>query len=250
MSRAIANSPRTASQLLPRSRIKMPSFTLYSARGSTNADRIRLTLAEGGFTDYEVVLLNLAQREQKSEENMQRNPWGKVPVVTFPGGFTLYESRAICKYLTRKYSFPLLPADSDIDAVALFEQAQSEEMFYFADPAGKISFEKFAKKFIGLHVDEAVVSSALKSVEAFFDVAERRLLQRGDYMAGREFTLVDIFYIPLIQRLFACGYGDVILERGAVSAWWDRVTNRPAIKKLLAADRDAITAAAAAAAGK
>jgi hypothetical protein len=43
----------------------MPAFTLYGARGSTNTDRVRLTLAEGGFTDYELVLLNLQKGEQK-----------------------------------------------------------------------------------------------------------------------------------------------------------------------------------------
>lgn len=44
---------------------KMPAFTLYGSRGSTNTDRVRLTLAEGGFTDYELVLLNLQKGEQK-----------------------------------------------------------------------------------------------------------------------------------------------------------------------------------------
>ena len=43
----------------------MPAFTLYGSRGSTNTDRVRLTLAEGGFTDYEFVLLNLQKGEQK-----------------------------------------------------------------------------------------------------------------------------------------------------------------------------------------
>lgn len=43
----------------------MPAFTLYGARGSTNTDRVRLTLAEGGFTDYELVLLDLYKGEQK-----------------------------------------------------------------------------------------------------------------------------------------------------------------------------------------
>ncbi|KAK9492138.1 glutathione S-transferase [Lipomyces doorenjongii] len=220
----------------------MPAFTLYGSRGSTNTDRVRLTLAEGGFTDYELVLLNLQKREQKSEENMKRHPWGKIPVITFPDGFTLYESRAICKYLARKYSFPLLPPDSDVEAAALFDQAQSAEMLYFAEPAGRIAFEKFAKKFMGLPPDDAVVSDALRSVEMFFDIAER-LLQHKDYMAGNDFTLTDIYYIPLIQRLFACGYGDVILSRKAVSAWWDRCINRPAIQKMLAADREAAAAA-------
>ncbi|KAF4465371.1 glutathione-S-transferase theta GST, partial [Fusarium albosuccineum] len=177
-----------------------------------------------------------------SKEHMKRHPWGKVPAISFADGFTLYESRAICKYLAKKYSFPLLPPDSDLEATALFDQAQSEEMNYFAEPAGRIAFEKFAKKFIGLPPNEAVVSDALRSVEAFFDVAER-LLQRRDYMAGNDFTLADIYYIPLIQRLFACGYQDVIVSRKGVSAWWDRVVNRPAIKNMLAADKEAGAAA-------
>ncbi|KAJ0166314.1 Glutathione S-transferase [Colletotrichum tanaceti] len=245
-----------------------PAFTLYGARGSTCTERVRLTLAEGGFTDYELVLINLYKGEQKvrqrcrvlfssffhyeaiayaaayhqSEENLKLHPWGKVPVVTFPDGFTLYESRAICKYLAKKYSFPLLPSDSDAEAVALFDQAQSVETLYFADPTGRIGYEKFVKKFIGLPADEVVVSAALRSVEAFFDVAERAL-QHSDYMAGKDFTLVDINYVPLVQRLFACGYGDLILGRKAVNAWWDRVVNRPAIQQLLAADKEAMAAA-------
>lgn len=142
----------------------------------------------------------------QSPEHMKRHPWGKVPAITFPDGLTLYESRAICKYLARKYSFPLLPPASDIEATALFDQAESVETNYFAEPAGKIGFEKFAKRFMGLPADEVVVADALKKVDAFFDVAET-LLQESEYMAGKDFSLVDINYIPLVQRLFACGYG-------------------------------------------
>ena len=126
--------------------------------------------------------------------------------------------------------------------MALFDQAQSVETLYFSEPAGRIGFEKFAKKFMGLPADEAIVSDALRSVETYFDVAER-LLQDRDYMAGNDFTLTDIYYIPLAQRLFVCGYGDVILSRKAVSAWWDRCLNRPAIQKMLAADKEAMAAA-------
>ena len=173
---------------------------------------------------------------------MKRHPWGKVPAITFSDGFTLYESRPICKYLAKKYSFPLLPPDSDVKATALFDQAQSVEMLYFAEPAGRIGFEKFVKRFMGLPPDDAVISEALRSVEMFFDVTER-LLHQKDYMAGNDFTLVDIYYIPLIQRLFACGYGEIVTSREAVSAWWDRCVNRPAIQSMLAADKAAITAA-------
>lgn len=163
-------------------------------------------------------------------------------MIVFADGFTLYESRAICKYLATKYSFPLLPPDSDIEAAALFDQEQCAEILYFAEPAGRIAFEKFAKKLMGLPANEAVISDALRSIEMFFDVAER-LLQHKDYMAGNDFTLIDIYYIPLIQRLFTCGYGDIIGSREAVSAWWNRCVNRPAIQRMLAADKEAMVAA-------
>lgn len=47
----------------------MPGFTLYGARGSTNTDRVRLTLAEGGFTNYDLVFLNLQRGEQKVSDH-------------------------------------------------------------------------------------------------------------------------------------------------------------------------------------
>lgn len=174
----------------------------------------------------------------QSEGNLKRNPWGKVPSVTFPDGFTVYESRAICKFLTRELNFPLMPPASDLRAAATFDQAESEEMIYFAEPTNKISFEKFVKNFLGLPTNEAVVSEAHKSLEAFFDLTEKALSERN-YMAGPNFSLVDISYIPLINRLFACGFGDLVSSRKAVNAWWERCTSRPAIQQVLAADKAA-----------
>jgi glutathione S-transferase len=189
-----------------------------------------------------VLQRSIANIVHQSQDHIARHPFGKIPALTFPSGFTLYESRAICTYLAKKYSFPLLPASSNLEASALFDQAQSVETLYFAEPAGKIAFEKFAKRFMGLLPDEAVVANALRSVEQFFDVAERTL-QKQEYMAGKEFTLVDIYYVPLVQRLFACGYGDVVLSHEGVGAWWSRCVGREAVQKMLAADEDAVAGA-------
>jgi hypothetical protein len=45
--------------------LRMPAFTLYSSRGSSNTARVRLTLAEGGFTDYDIQFVDLQKGEQK-----------------------------------------------------------------------------------------------------------------------------------------------------------------------------------------
>jgi glutathione S-transferase len=44
---------------------KMPAFTLHGFPGSTNSDRVRLTLAEGGFTDFEFQIVDLLKGEHR-----------------------------------------------------------------------------------------------------------------------------------------------------------------------------------------
>jgi hypothetical protein len=66
MLKLITNSSEFLTKLLHSS--KMPAFTLYGKCGSTNTDRVRLTLAEAGFADYELVHLNLQEGEQKVSE--------------------------------------------------------------------------------------------------------------------------------------------------------------------------------------
>ncbi|PVI05430.1 glutathione S-transferase domain-containing protein [Periconia macrospinosa] len=220
----------------------MPAFTLYGFHGSTMTNRVRMTLAEGGFTDYEFVVVNLPKGEQRSKDHLERHPWGRVPVLQYPGGFTLYESQAICKYLATKYSFPLLPPQSDVEGTALFEQATSVERSYFSSPAGNIAFENFVKvRMLKLPPDEKVISDSVKSLNDFFDVAED-ILSKNEYMAGKAFSLVDIYYIPVIHRLIDCGVGDLITSRKAVSAWWDRCNSRPAIKASVAAEKETLAA--------
>ena len=94
---------------------------------------------------------------------------------------------------------------------------------------------------MALPPDEGIVSEAVRSLEEFFEVAER-LLHQNDYMAGNDFSLIDIYYIPVVQRLFDCGHGDLITTRAAVSAWWDRCTNRPAVRNLLDGNKRVLAA--------
>lgn len=79
MSKLFRNSPKLVSKLLQSS--KMPAFTLYGSPGSTNTDRVLLTLAEGGFTDYEFVLLNLQRGDQKVSDLFFFGEDGTSPCV-------------------------------------------------------------------------------------------------------------------------------------------------------------------------
>ena len=89
-----------------------------------------------------------------------------------------------------------------------------------------------------LSPNDVVVAEALESLKAFFDVVEQTLQQQA-YVAGDEFTLVDIYYIPLVQILFMMGHGDFVLGRAAVNGWWNRCMNRPAISQMFEPDKKA-----------
>src|ERR1043165_5291710 len=76
---------------------------------------------------------------------------GKVPVL-IDDGFTIYESRAICRYLIAKYqgtknSTILIP--SDVHKAALANQFLSVEESYFDPPGGKLYFEVAIRKLQG-----------------------------------------------------------------------------------------------------
>ncbi|KAF9231923.1 thioredoxin-like protein [Melanogaster broomeanus] len=81
----------------------------------------------------ELIVVDLTKGEQKSPALMQHQPFGVIPYID-DDGFILYESRAICRYLVKKYptqrTLGLIPTDPQ--AVALFEQAASVEAMRYA----------------------------------------------------------------------------------------------------------------------
>jgi glutathione S-transferase len=60
------------------------------------------------------------------------------------------------------------------------------------------------------------------------------ILAKQDYLAGSSFSLVDIWAMPYMNLMISTtGDGDFILSRPHVKAWWERITEREAWKKLL-----------------
>lgn len=99
---------------------------LYGMRQATCTQRVLITLAEQGV-DYEFIVVNLFAGEQREPSHLEKQPFGKIPVLD-DDGFLIYESRAICKYLARKYAdkgTKLIPAEGNLKAYALFEQVGS-----------------------------------------------------------------------------------------------------------------------------
>ena len=78
--------------------------------------------------------------------------------------------------------------------------------------------------------DLAIVDAAKKELGPVFDILDKHLAT-STYMAGTDFTLADIGYMPYVEYLFASGEGELVTAHKHVAAWWNRVSERPSWKK-------------------
>src|SRR6478735_4166986 len=104
-------------------------------------------------TPYELNVIDFAKAEHKGEENLRRQPFGQIPAID-DDGFKMFESRAICRYISAKANDQLTPVT--VQARALMEQWISVE---------QSNFSPNAMKFIDQYVfnrpqEEAVLTAA------------------------------------------------------------------------------------------
>ncbi|MFO0576535.1 MAG: glutathione S-transferase N-terminal domain-containing protein [Polyangia bacterium] len=200
---------------------------VYGHPLSTCTRKVLMTLAEKG-SPHEFVMVDIMKGEQKGAEHLARQPFGQIPVLE-DGDFRMYESRAIARYLDETLPGPkLTPADAK--GRAIMEQWISVETSNFTPHAMKIIWEGLFKKFQGVTGDEAVIQAGRTSISKTLDILNERLGQ-VPYLAGDDFTIADLGYMPYVEYLFAAGHGDLITSRPHVAAWWSRISARPSWHK-------------------
>ena len=179
--------------------------TLYTAERCPYAARARIVLAEKGL-DYDAVEIDLDDRPSWIYE---KNPLGRVPVYEEDGGLVLPESRVIMEYLDERYPEPpLWPADPAERAL------------------GRLWLERFDEQ-LGRAYYTARRGDGREELDA--RLAEFELvLEAQPYLTGREYGLADIGYVPWILRARS-NLGVDLEPHPALSAWLERLSERPAI---------------------
>ncbi|KAG1879826.1 glutathione S-transferase [Suillus subluteus] len=200
---------------------------LYGFSGSTCTRLVALICKEKDIP-YELTSVNLTKGEQKNPSFVAIQPFGQVPYID-DDGFILYESRAIARYLIKKYpnqGTPLIP--SDPKAEALFEQAASIETFNFTAFVSGIVFEKVFKPRRGLQPNEERVQELLASLKPKLDAYDL-ILSKQKYLAGDSVTLADLAHLPYGTAFYGpAGFAEVFESRPNLSRWWKDISSRPA----------------------
>src|SRR5262249_9361227 len=164
--------------------------------------------------------VDLAKGGQREPAFLAVNPAGRVPVLV-DGGVTLRESHAILAYLgeTTGRLWPATAAGRAEAPQWLFFLAQ-----HIMPHAGEVAL-RIRARVVGIPVDEATVARGEIALPTPLRVVEGQLA-KDQWMLGRDFSLVDCAYCPVLNVVEKAGFGFGEFPR--VSSYLDAVRARPA----------------------
>ena len=196
---------------------------VYGHPMSTCTRKVLMTLAETE-TPSEIIVVDFAKGEHKGEANLRRQPFGRVPALD-DGGFELFESRAMCRYLNEKAGGKLAP--TDIQGRARMEQWISVETSEFSSHAMKFVYEHVFKR----PQEASALEAAGKALDATCGVMDRQL-GTSAFLAGDGFTLAEVCFMPYLEYTMMTPAKDIFAKHARVMAWWNKISERPTWRKV------------------
>ncbi|KAK7424660.1 hypothetical protein QQZ08_008543 [Neonectria magnoliae] len=86
-------------------------------------------------------------------------------------------------------------------------------------------FHPFAEQVLTLKIMRGVqpiesVTAAVKGLHGKLDVLNK-ILAEQQYMGGKDFSFIDILYVPMVDMLHKAGEGPAFEKRENLRAWWE-----------------------------
>jgi glutathione S-transferase len=199
------------------------TITLYEHPDSPHCRKVRLLAAELGIP-LERIKRDPRVGETRSADYLAMNPNGRVPTLV-EGGFTVWESPAILKYLAAKHPERGL-GGADTEA-----QAHVDQWLYWwvAGPEAAIdtlAWELIIKPKVLNQPgnDPGIVADAQARLDRFLPVLDKQLEGR-DCIIG-PLSIVDFAIGPRLERSPAILKFDITPYRN-IAAWLERLRAKP-----------------------
>jgi glutathione S-transferase len=194
-------------------------LTLYGHAASSNVRKVLWTCHELGL-DRLHKDFNGATLLSTFPHYRAINPNGMVPAID-DGGFVLWESNAIIRYLATKHRrHDLLPEDPEKRAV--IEQWMDWQASDFNN-AWHTAFAGLVRKTVP-SPSPAQIETSRQAWIVKMNVLEARLTDTGGHVAGSGFTLADIPIGIAVNRWFMTPIERPQLPQ--VEAYYDRLSDR------------------------
>jgi glutathione S-transferase len=163
------------------------------------------------------------------EAYLELHPFGRVPALTH-GGFALFETGAITRYVDRAFEGPPLQPEGAA-ALARMDQVVSViDAYAYWPMVRQVCSHGFFRPFLGEPSSREEVDAGLEAsrrVLSFLD----RVAAEGEVLTGRTITLADCHLAPMIDYFVRAEEGKAALSpHRALRRWWDHVSELDVLK--------------------
>lgn len=175
-------------------------------------------------TPYQLHVIDFAKREHKQEPHLSRQPFGQIPAID-DEGFVLFESRAICRYVSAKANDQLTPPT--LRERALMDQWSSVEQTNFSPHAMKFVYHYAFNR----PQEPAVLEAAEAALEKAWAAMSKPLASQP-FLAGDKLSVADIGYMPYLEHLSTMPVKAELDQHPHVASWWGRLRERESWRKV------------------
>ena len=196
---------------------------LYDFPLSPYCQKVRLVLAEKDLA-YDKTFVDLTKNEQRTQEFLRLNPYGKVPVL-IDDDEVIYDSTFINEYLEDEYPHPALRPEPSADRarVRMFEDFADNS---FTVQCGLLYAELRKSEDL---IDQERVQRYKGDLIRVLEFLDRQL--NGQEYLVEEFSLADLAFIPRLLSLRQVGV-ELPSRLKSVTAWIERLTQRSSVVQL------------------
>lgn len=196
---------------------------IFGHAASINVRKVLWTCAELDLA-FEREEWGAAWRSTSEPAFVALNPNAMVPVID-DGGFVLWESNAICRYLCAKHEErQLLPAEPQARArVEQWMDWQATEL----NNAWRYAFMGLVRN-SAAHRDPHQIDASMANWHRHIGILDRHLGTNGPYAAGAHFSLADVVLGLSVHRWKSMPVAHPPYR--AVAAYYERLSERPAFR--------------------
>ncbi|CAO2817593.1 unnamed protein product [Amaranthus hypochondriacus] len=206
---------------------------VYGPPLSTAVSRVLCCLLEKQV-HYELINVNMAKAEHKSPDYLKIQPFGQVPAFQ-DESITLFESRAICRYISEKYASQgntKLYGTNPLEKASIEQWIEAESQS-FNPPSGVLVFQLAFAPRMNIKQDEGLIKQNKEKLSKVLDVYDKRLGE-SRYLAGDDFSLADLSHMPNTHYLVnGTDVKELLMSRENVSRWWEEISSRESWKKVV-----------------
>jgi glutathione S-transferase len=219
---------------IPAGILAEPVLVLHDNPRSSNAQKVRLLLAELGLPYERREVPFSGGRERRPAWHLAVNPTGGIPAL-LDGGLALAESNAILRYLAGR------EGRDDLYPTALAERARVDwlldavatGMRQLLRPFEQAAFGLVSGRGVGAVAPEPDRAQAeLDAVRPQLAAFSQLLDEASPYACLGRFTIADVAGAPYLHRLRASGAALGGLER--LVAWAEACLGRPTFAEIAA----------------